>query len=364
MSEADEQTPREIACEVTPGLQQWLFASGGSIAVTTYQAGKIALFGKLGDQVSLLMRDFRKPMGFHVMGNRMALATKHEITILANAPLLAPDYLEKEKGRYDGLFLPRVTYYTGDCNVHDVAFGKEGVWFVNTRFSCLSGLSHDFCCIPRWKPPFVSELAPEDRCHLNGLAMVNGEPKYVTALGTTDFPGAWREQKATGGVVMEVPSGEIVVRGLAMPHSPRWHNGALWFLNSGEGQLCRMQPGRPGFDVVCQIPGYLRGLCLMGSFALVGMCQVREKHIFGGLPIQNSGVELKCGVALIDLTRGVELGRINFTAGCTEIFEVQFLPGLKNVMIVNSQQEAAQQAFPCPEFSYWLRPSNLVADFN
>jgi uncharacterized protein (TIGR03032 family) len=352
----------QIACEVTPGFQQWLAASGGSAAVTTYQAGKLALFGHNGQQVTLLMRQFDKPMGLAVQGSRFALATRHEVTLFANAPLLAPDYLEDAPGRYDALFLPRATYHTGDLNVHDVAFGREGMWIVNTRFCCLAGLSHDFCCIQRWKPPFLTEIAPEDRCHLNGLALVDGEPKYVTALGTTDAPGAWREHKATGGVVMEVPSGEFILRGLSMPHSPRWHQGALWVLNSGRGELLRVIPGQAP-DIVCRLPGYLRGLCLLGDLALVGMCQVRERHIFGGLPIQEQGTPLVCGVALVDLSRGVEIGRIEFTSGCTEVFEVQFLPGVRQGMVTNLQQEQTRQAFPCPNFSYWLRPGNMLADF-
>jgi uncharacterized protein (TIGR03032 family) len=120
------------------------------------------------------MRQFEIPMGLAVEGQRIALATRHEVTLLANAPLLAPDYLEDQRGRYDALYLSRATYHTGDLNVHDLAFGADGLWIVNSRFSCLAALSKDFSFVPRWKPPFISEIVPEDRCHLNGLAMVDG----------------------------------------------------------------------------------------------------------------------------------------------------------------------------------------------
>jgi uncharacterized protein (TIGR03032 family) len=270
--------------------------------------------------------------------------------------------VEGAPGRYDALYLPRTTYHTGDLNVHDLAFGRDGLWMVNTRFSCLAGLSHDYCFVPRWKPPFLSALVPEDRCHLNGLAMVEGEPRYVTALGTTDVVGGWRASKATGGVLMEVPSGDVLVRGLAMPHSPRWHDGAVWFLNSGAGELCRCRPGDYGYDVVCRLPAYLRGLCFAGQVALVGMSQIREKHIFGGLPVQAQGERLICGVAAVDVSRGIDLGRFEFTSGCTEAFEVRFLEGVRRPSILNLEQEASRQAFPSPEFAYWLRPSSLIAD--
>ncbi len=151
--------------------------------MTTYQAGKMALLGWRAGQLSLLMCQFNKAMGLAVAPGKMAVATQHEITLLANAPLLASDLLPTQRGRYDALYLPRVTYYTGDLNVHDVAFGDDGLWFVNSRFSCLSALSSDFSFEPRWQPRFISELVPEDRCHLNGLAMVHRKPKSPHRVG-------------------------------------------------------------------------------------------------------------------------------------------------------------------------------------
>lgn len=351
-----------ITCSTTDNFVGWLQQSGGSICLSTYQCNKLAILSWDGKQLSLLLRDFQKPLGLTLQGGHLALATKHEVTLFANASILAHDYLENAPGRYDSLFLPRVTYHTGDLHTHDLAFGKDGLWIVNTRYGCLAGLSHDYAFIPRWKPPFLSELAPEDRCHLNGLAMVEGSPRYVTALGTTDSAGAWRERKADGGILMSVPEGEILLRGLSMPHSPRWHQGAVYFLNSGTGELGKYTPGSGGWDVVCKLPAFLRGLCCVGNYALVGLSTIREKHLFGGLPVQQSFDKLVCGVSIIDLTRGAEIGRFEFTAGCTELYEALFIPQLRRPMITNLQQEATRQAFPAPEFSYWLRPSNVIAD--
>lgn len=351
-----------INCALDEGFSAWLANAGGSVVATTYQAGKVALLGHDGKQPSILLRDFEKPMGFSVHGNNLALATRNSILQFANAPLLAPDCDETKRTRYSHLFLPRVAHFTGDLNVHDLAYGKDGLWMVNTRFGCLTSLSTDFSFVPRWQPPFVTETAPEDRCHLNGLAMRNGDPAFVTALGTTDTAGGWRSGKATGGVILDVATKEIVLRGLSMPHSPRWYDGALWVLNSGTGELLCVNTKESRATVVCKLPGFLRGLCFVGPWALIGLCRIREKHIFGGLPIAAQHDQLLCGVAAVDLRTAKVAGIFRFTEGCQELYDVSFLPGVSRGNILGPEKLAAQQAFTAPEFSYWLRPSNVIPD--
>ncbi|MHC4400563.1 MAG: TIGR03032 family protein [Planctomycetota bacterium] len=354
--------PVRIDCAASPEFQAWLAQAGGSLAATTYQAGKVAMIGWDGRQVTLLMREFDKPLGMAIEGRRLALATRHDVWILANAPLLAPEYLEDQPGRYDGLYLPRATYHTGDLNTHDLVFQDGGLLLVNTRFSCLARLSEDESFVPVWRPGFVSDLVPEDRCHLNGVAVRDGRAKYVTALGATDTPGGWREQKATGGVVVDVETSEILCAGLSMPHSPRWYDRRLWLLNSGTGELLTVDPSSGQTTVVCGLPGYLRGLCFVGPYALVGMSKIREKHIFGGLPIQQRHEALRCGVAVVDLRSGRLGGMFEFTSGCEELYEVQFLQGVRRPMILNLEKPAARQAFTHPESSFWLRPSSEIRE--
>lgn len=351
-----------IQCAISPQFVEWMSRAGGSLIVTTYQAGKVAMIGWDGRQVTLLMRQFDKPMGMAIDGGKIALATRHDVVILANAPLLAPDYLEMQRGRYDALYLPRASYHTGDINVHDMGYGPDGLWVVNTRFCCLSKLSEDYNFIPIWKPPFLSDIVPEDRCHLNGLTMVDDKPRYVTCLGETDVVGGWRPGKATGGCVIDVPANQVIARGFAMPHSPRWYQNRLYMLNSGAGQLIVLDPSTGKHEVVCELPAYLRGLGFAGDFALVGMCQIREKHIFGGLPVQQKYQTLKCGVAVIDLRSGKFIGSLDFTSGCQELFDVQYIPRILRPMVLNLEREAARQAFTAPKFSYWLRPSNEIKD--
>lgn len=351
-----------IECQNSDSFNRWLAALPGSLAMTTYQAGKVAMIGWRDNQPWMLMRQFDKPMGLAVQPGRLALATRHDITLFANAPLLARDLIHNQPGRYDALYLPRATYHTGDVNVHDVAFGSEGLWFVNSRFSCLSSLSKDFSFVPRWQPSFISDIVPEDRCHLNGLALVDGQPRYVTALGETNVVGGWRENKAAGGVLIDVATNSVVLRNLSMPHSPRWHQNSLYLLNSGAGELLKFAPATGTASVVCTLPAYLRGLCLIGHYAVVGMCQIREKHIFGGLPVQGRFDKLHCGLAVVDVRNGQVIGTFEFTSGCTELYDVQFLPGSRTPTVLNSADDTTRQAFTAPAFSYWLRPENVLRD--
>src|SRR5262249_9108621 len=154
-------------------------------------------------------------------------------------------------GTHDACFLPRSSHVTGDVAIHEMAYGTGGeLWFVNTRFSCLATIDPSASFAPRWRPPFISQLEPSDRCPLKGLAMHDGTPRYVTALGTTDEAGGWRANKARGGVLMDVVSGEVVVPGLSMPHSPRLNAGRLWVCESGAGTLGVVDPATGKHEAV------------------------------------------------------------------------------------------------------------------
>ena len=349
---ADEKA---IQCAADAGFSEWMSRLNGSVVVTTYQAGKVIMLGWDGSKVSVLLRNFERPMGLAVSPptpekpTRLVLATKHSVILFADAPNLAESVFPSQpKGQYDALYLPRITYYTGDVSAHDLAFGKDGLWLINTRFSCIVRLSDAFSFIPVWKPPFVSEIVPEDRCHLNGLALVDGVVRYVTCLGETDEAGTWRTKKVTGGIILDVRSGEVVTRGLAMPHSPRWYDNKLWVLNSGCGELLLVDPKDGKTQVVCVLPGYLRGMCFVGPFALIALSRIREEHLFAGLPVQTLFPDLLCGVAVIDLRSGKKVGWIGFTEGCTELYEVGVIPGGRRPMIMNLDREESKNAILAP----------------
>ncbi|MEG4576841.1 DUF4915 domain-containing protein [Microcoleus sp. N3A4] len=60
---------------------------------------------------------------------------------------------------------------------------------------------------------------------------------YVTASSQWDVVDGWRDRRQNGGIVIDIESNDIIVRGLSMPHSPRWYRDKLWLLNLGRGEL-------------------------------------------------------------------------------------------------------------------------------
>src|SRR5262245_22035097 len=157
---------------------------GASLLVSTYQANKLLVVRATRGGLSTLVRSFERPMGIAADDRRIALGTRGQVWTFRNAPDIAPRV--EPAGHHDACYLPRSCHVTGDVAVHELAWVGDELWVVNTRFSCLCTLHPDYSFVPRWRPPFVTALVAEDRCHLNGLCLVDGRPKYVTALGETD----------------------------------------------------------------------------------------------------------------------------------------------------------------------------------
>jgi uncharacterized protein (TIGR03032 family) len=317
-----------------------------SLLVTTYQANKLLVVRAAGNGLSTLVRTFERPMGLASAGGRLAMATQDRLWFLQNAPDIAPRV--EPAGQHDACFLPRSCHVTGDIGVHELAWAGEELWVVNTRFSCLCTLHTDYSFVPRWRPPFVSALAAEDRCHLNGLAVVAGRPQYVTALGETDTAGGWRAEKSHGGCLMDVPSGAIVARGLSMPHSPRWHDGRLCLLESGTGRLACIDPGTGRPEVMAELPGFTRGLALVGPYGFVGLSKIRPSSAMDGVPLAQQRERLKCGVAVVDLRDGRVVALLEFRTAVEEIFDVQVLRGLRFPEVVGFQKETLHHTFVVP----------------
>jgi uncharacterized protein (TIGR03032 family) len=320
-----------------------------TLAATTYQAGKLLFFRSDGERISALMRTFESAMGLAVSPDRLALGSRNCIWILRNAPDVGRQM--EPRGSHDACFVPRTSHVTGDIRIHELAWGGDtggDLHFVNTRFSCLCTLHPDYSFVPRWRPPFVTALAGEDRCHLNGLAMLDGKPRYVTALGETDDRDGWRANKVSGGIVIDVAHNEIVARDLSMPHSPRIHEGKLWVLNSGTGELQIVDPGNGKRETIIALPGYTRSLAFAGPYAFVGLSRIRETSTFGGLPIAARIKELECGVYAIDTRSARVAGFLKFDAGCEEIFDLQILPGMRWPALIGLEKETINGVFIAP----------------
>lgn len=318
---------REVRHEYTHPLPTLLGRLGVSLLVSTYQAGKVVAVGVAAGELTLTYHNFERAMGLAVKPDAIAVAARAQVWFLKSAPDIAPRV--EPAGRHDACFLTRSSHFTGEVQAHDLAWAGDELWLVNTAFSCLCTLDGRHSFVPRWRPPFITSLAAEDRCHLNGLALADGAPKYVTVLAETDTPQGWRPDKAASGCLLDVASGQTVARGFAMPHSPRVHGGRVWMLHSGAGRLVQIDPDSGRAETVTELPGYARGLALYDRFAFVGLSKIRETSTFGGMPIAARRPELKCGVGVVDLGTGRLTAHLEFVTGVEEIFDVQVVPGAR-----------------------------------
>jgi len=323
--------PREekFALTTSRGFNNWLAGIGGSLALTTYQAGKVFFLGLKPDgKLSVFERTFSRSMGMGVSGDgrSLLLGTHHQIYRFDN---ILPK--GSRQGIYDAAFAPHQTWITGDIDIHDIDFGKDGKpIFINTLFNCIGTVSDGYSFKPIWKPEFISKLAAEDRCHLNGMAIDDGKPKYVTCVSKSDVSDGWRDKRNNGGLVIDVETNEIVCEGLSMPHSPRIYNGKLWIVNSGRGEFGWVDIKKKEFNPICFCPGYARGLSFSGNYALIGLSQARENRTFQGLDLdeklKGKDAEARCGLIIVDTETGDTVEWVRIEGVIRELFDVAYLP--------------------------------------
>ncbi len=342
----DEGPQAPVRSVNTTSFAALLERLGISLAVSTYQAGKLMLLRARNGKLNAHFRTFSMPMG--VAGDRRRLVVGSRTHILdyrndANAAKKLASAVP-----CDACYLLRKSHVTGDIRIHDVALAGNDIWFVNTRFSCLCTLDQEHSFVPRWRPPFVSALVPEDRCHLNGLAIADNRPRFVTCHAATNEEAGWRADKAAGGCLIDVETNETVLRGLSMPHSPRCYAGHVWLLESGHGSLARVDVKTRRWDAVATLPGFTRGLDFYQHYAFVGLSRVRETAIFNGIPITERPDERHCGVWVIDLRTGNVEGFVRFEAGVHEIFAVQVLPGVHYPDLITEDETILSNSFTVP----------------
>jgi uncharacterized protein (TIGR03032 family) len=348
---------RSVHTASFPALLQEL---GLSVLVTTYQAGKLVVLRADGDVLNTHFRGFHLPMGLTVQGGRLAIGTSLEIWEYHDLPAVAAKL--EPAGKHDACFLPRLAHTTGDIAIHEMAWVGDELVFVNTKFSCLCLRDNLHSFRPIWRPKFVTAYTPEDRCHLNGLGLQDGRIQCVTALGGTDTPAGWRENKRDGGLLIDVAANEIIASGLSMPHSPRWHGGRLWLLESGTGSIGIVDVVSGRYEAVAQLPGFPRGFDVFGPYALIGLSQVRESAIFSGIPLVERVAKRSCGVWVLDLRSGQTVAWVEFEDALQEIFAVQVLPGKRFPDVINDDRRYIASSYVLPDEALEDVPAELRTD--
>ena len=341
--------PTDLSSQHSTNFPELLRQLRASLVVSTYQAGKLVLVRADGPVINTHYRTFSRPMGMALSPKgALALGTNTEIIEFRNVPSVAARL--DPPNRNDAVFMPRRAFITGAIDIHEMAYSSdESLWYVNTLFSCLCTLDRESSFVPVWRPKFVSKYSAEDRCHLNGLAMRHDKPATLTALGVSDDVEGWRANKRDGGIAIDYASGEIIATKLCMPHSPRWHEGKLWVLESGRGALLQIDTANGAKIEVARLPGFLRGLDFAGPFAFVGLCQQRETNAFTDIPITEENRERLSGVWVVDIRNGQTVALLKFTGGVQEIFAVNILHGATYPELINEVGDLLATVYSLPD---------------
>lgn len=308
---------------------EWLEASAGSLAVTTYNSGKLLLVSAAGGALTMHVAKLIRPMGIAYAGERLAIATRDRILV----------WRLKATGPGEGpKFVADFSHFTGRIDAHDLAFDSRGLVFANTRFNCLARPSNRAHFRRVWTPWFMKERArtAHDCCHVNGIGLRDGRISLATAFCTRDEPDSWRgDRRMTEGVVLDATSDRVVAGGLCMPHSPRWDGHRWWFCNSGHGTLCQLRGSGDSVRTVAALPGFTRGLTFVAGRAVVGLSRIRRRHILDAPPVRASYPRLRSGLWLVDVAAGRTPGALEFIRGGREVFDVAFLPGVMDAAVAD-----------------------------
>jgi len=348
-----------FACQYTTQVPELLTRLGCTLAITTYQAGKLVLISPKDEHTLIqLPRTFDKPMGIaqHNEKDKLALACKDTVQVFSNSKDLAAFYPPAPQ-KYDALYMPRLTYHTGQVDIHDLNFGKDGkLYAVNTLFSCIISLDDDYNFTPFWQPWFIDRVVSEDRCHLNGMAMQDGLPKYATAFNTGNTTQSWREDITKTGVIMDVTANKVILDGLAMPHSPRIYNDELYCLLSATGELIKVDTENGTYETVIQVDGFVRGMDLYQDYLFIGLSKLRKNSsTFAKLDFAEAANE--AGITIVHLPTASIAGKISYQTSLDEIYDVHVLADKLRPNILNTLKPEHKMGITIPNSTFWAKQS-------
>jgi uncharacterized protein (TIGR03032 family) len=337
-----------------------------------------------GNGINTHFKTFPRPMGLYADMNRLTLGTFAQVLefkrcdnvlqkikngnldttthmskkILEQDPKLMKELIEKRKKelndikKADALYLPRASITTGMINIHDIAWGHDGLWVVNSTFSCLSTLSPDYSFIARWKPSFITELLPEDRCHLNGLAMRENKPKYLTTFNMLNKRDSW-DMNTHDGTLIDIDTNEFLLKGIITPHSPRYYEGNIYLCESGTGTIWKLNPDTGIKDKVIKLQGYPRGMTFYGPLMFVGLSKVRSCHIKNPIPICMEYDTTYSGIWIINLEDNTEIGHIKFDGDVDQIYDIAVIPESTQPELLNTDNFLIRHIFDFEESIQW-----------
>ena len=350
----NQTTDAPFAIAASPQMAELLYRLKCTVTLSTYQAGKLIFLSAVNDNSLVqLPRNFKKPMGIALHKDKLALATAEEVTVFNSSPDLARSY-PIAPDTYDELYLPRTTYHTGAIDLHDLEFGTDAIFAVNTLFSSIVKIDDNFSFTPWWTPPFISKADADDRCHLNGMAMLDGKPKYATAFSTTDAPRGWRERITETGVLMDVEKNEILIEGLAMPHSPRIYRNELYVLQSATGELVKVNTATRSIEVIKKFQGFVRGLDFIADYAFISFSKLRKKSsTFSHLPFAEMAD--RAGFVILHLPTKAIVAEAWYKTSVDEIYDLRIMPHCMRPNILSLEKPESRRALHLPHTTYWRK---------
>lgn len=351
---AAPRTPGSLQLHIDHGLTRYLHDSASSLALTVGQGGLLLVGAR--DAKTPFVEHCLIPNAFALAyGNgQLAVSHKRGITVYRNAPAMAPRHPGRP-GVLDAYFAPQLTFHTGDCLVHDIAMAPEGLVVANTRFSTVCLIDGRHHINPIWYPGFISAPAPEDRCHLNGLAISGKALRYATAFGPYDTPGGWRGVERFRGLLIDVAAQRTLAQDLSMPHSPRLHQERLFVCESGEGAVHEVDRQSGALRTVARLPGLTRGLAFDGDTMLVGLSTKRASASLPPLPIIERGTALVAGVAAVDLNSGRLAGKLQILDPGREVLDLKLLPGIRCAAIEDADDLAGMHLVESVHGGHWIQ---------
>jgi uncharacterized protein (TIGR03032 family) len=324
-----------------------------SLFVSSYKQHEVYSLGLTqNNEISIWVTKLARPMGLGFDEKNEKSLYLSNLGHIFRYEEMGPEE-DKQFGVFDKNYYPENCNIAGDLDIHDLSASDGEVYYISALFNSIvqPSMSKSFSLF--WKPPWISlkegnMLAAEDRCHLNGMCLENGLPRYVTSACRGDFVGTWRD-RTNEGIVYDIWNEEVLCENLWSPHSPRLYQDKLWVLQSGTGELGYIDRENKTFVPKVFLAGFLRGLSFINNYAVVSSSLDRHDHAFRNLPLgkilEEKGLTAKCGLWVVNLTTFNIEHYLEFQEPCTELYEVICIPNTRRPRVYDVNDPRLLQSF-------------------